>query len=62
MLTLAQAIAYNKTKHKTQQQDARTIKRWYAKGYYLKEDASIGLYRWYITVGGKEFVKYYTGS
>ena len=60
MLTLAQAIAYNKAKHKTQQQDARTIKRWYAQGYYLKEDAVLGLYRWYITVGNTEFVKYST--
>ena len=60
MLTLAEALTHNKAKHKTQQQDARTIKNWYARGYYLKEDAIFGLYRWYITVGGKEFVKYKT--
>ena len=58
MLTLAQALDYNK---KTKQQDPRTIKNWYAKGYYLKQDEAIkSIYRWYITVGGKEFVKYST--
>lgn len=37
--------------------DRRTVKRWYEKGYYMREDG-----RWYMTVGGKEYVKYYTGS
>jgi hypothetical protein len=50
MLTLAEAI-------KQCNMDRRTVKRWYAQGYYMREDR-----RWYITVGGKEFVKYYTGA
>lgn len=37
--------------------DPRTTAKWYAKGYYMKED---GL--WYSMHGGREFVKYYTGS
>jgi hypothetical protein len=48
MLTLAQATAKCRM-------DRRTVKRWYAQGYYMRDD---GL--WYITVGGKEFVKYST--
>ena len=48
MLTLAEAIVQAKM-------DRRTVKRWYARGYYLRDDG-----RWYITVGGKEYVKYCT--
>ncbi len=58
MLTLAEALAYNKALPiPTNRQDARQIKRWYAKGYYLRADG-----RWYISVGGVEYVKYYTGN
>lgn len=35
MLTLTQALQYNKTLIVTNQQDPRQIKNWYAKGYYL---------------------------
>lgn len=49
-LTLTQA-------QKACNMDRRTVKRWYEQGYYMKTDG-----RWYITVGGKEYVKYYTGS
>lgn len=37
--------------------DPRTTARWYAQGYYMKADG-----RWYITVGGVEYPKYYTGN
>ena len=50
MLTLAQA-------KKQCRMDPRTTARWYAQGYYMKTDG-----RWYSMHGGKEFVKYYTGS
>ena len=42
MLTLAEALQHNKTKIKTNQQDPRQIKRWYAQGYYL---CSAGVWR-----------------
>ena len=50
MLTLKEA-------QKACNMDRRTTARWYAKGYYMKADG-----RWYISVGGKEYIKYYTGS
>lgn len=49
-LTLAQA-------QKACNMDRRTVKRWYDQGYYMREDG-----RWYMTVGGVEYVKYHTGS
>lgn len=55
MLTLEQALVYNKALIKTNQQDPRTIKRWYARGYYLKADGG-----WYMTASGKEYRKYST--
>ena len=45
MLTLSQAL-------KTSTYDKRTIKRWYAQGYYLRDDG-----RWYMSIGGREMPK-----
>ena len=50
MLTLAQAKKLNRM-------SVSTTARWYKQGYYMRAD---GL--WYITVGSKEYVKYYTGA
>lgn len=50
MLTLAEA-------KRLCNMDPRTTARWYARGYYMKANG-----RWYISVGGVEYVKYYTGS
>ena len=52
-LTLQQALASNKQNNN--RQDRRTVKSWYERGYYLKDD---GL--WYSMHGGREFVKYST--
>ena len=57
MLTLAEALLQNKQLIKTNQMDPRTIRSWYAKGYYVKAD---GL--WYMQAGNQEYRKYYTGS
>lgn len=55
MLTLEQALAYNKALPiPTNRQDARQIKRWYAQGYYLRADGV-----WCNYDGSR---KYYTGS
>lgn len=48
MLTLAQAKKLNNM-------HPSTTARWYAQGYYMREDL-----RWYITVGSKEYRKYST--
>ena len=58
-LTLAQVRAkIRATQHPSQHRSAcAQAGRFYARGYYMKTD---GLF--YITVGGKEYVKYYTGS
>lgn len=57
MLTLAEALLQNRQQIKTNRQDPRTIRRWYAQGYYVKADGV-----WYIQAGGREFRKYSTGS
>ena len=58
-LTLAQVRAkIRATQHPSQHRSAcAQVGGFYAQGYYMKTD---GLF--YITVGGKEYVKYYTGS
>jgi hypothetical protein len=58
-LTLAQVRAQIRaTQHPSQHRSAcAQVGRFYAQGCYMKTD---GLF--YITVGGKEYVKYYTGS
>ncbi len=58
-LTLAQVRAkIRATQHPSQHRSAcAQVGRFYAQGYYMKTD---GLF--YITIGGKEYVKYYTGS
>ncbi len=55
LLTLQQALERNRQQIKTNRQDPRTIKSWYAQGYYVKADGS-----WYIQSGGKEYAKYQT--
>jgi len=50
MLTVTEAI-------KACRMDRRTVKRWYAQGYYMKPDG-----HWYGSSGGREYPKYYTGS
>lgn len=57
MLTLGEATRYNREAIKTNRFSSGTIRKWYAEGYYLKSDG-----KWYITVGGKEYQKYYTGE
>jgi uncharacterized protein VirK/YbjX len=55
MLTLEQALQFNKALAiKTNRQDARQIKRWYAQGYYMGADGM-----WYNSNGSR---KYYTGN
>jgi hypothetical protein len=58
-LTLAQARALaRKNQHPSQRRSiAAQVGRFYAQGYYMREDG-----RFYITVGGKEYEKYYTGA
>ena len=58
-LTLAQVRAQIRaTQHPSNHRSAcAQVGRFYAEGYYMKTD---GLF--YITVGGKEYLKYYTGS
>lgn len=58
-LTLAQARAKARAnQHPNQSRSiAAQVGRFYAQGYYMRED---GVF--YITVGGKEYRKYYTGA
>jgi hypothetical protein len=53
MLTLAQALEYNNTKIKTNQQGTKQIKNWYAQGYYL---CSAGT--WYNSDGTRKYSTY----
>jgi hypothetical protein len=58
-LTLAQVRAQIRaTQHPSVQRSAcAQVGRFYAQGYYMKTDG-----RFYTTVGGKEYLKYYTGA
>lgn len=58
-LTLAQVRAQIRaTQHPSQHRSAcAQVGRFYAQGYYMKDDGCF-----YITVGGKEYPKYYTGN
>lgn len=58
-LTLAQARAQARAnQHPSNHRSiSAQVGRFYAQGYYMKADG-----RFYITVGGKEYPKYYTGS
>jgi uncharacterized protein (DUF2267 family) len=53
--TLAEALAYNKAKIKTNRQSTLQLKNWYAQGYYLRSN---GMY--YSEDGGVERRKYCT--
>ncbi len=59
MLTLAQARALARlNQHPSNRRSiAAQVGRFYAQGYYMKADG-----RFYITVGGVEYPKYYTGN
>ena len=59
MLTLAQVRAQIRaTQHPSCHRSAcAQVGGFYAQGYYMKADG-----RFYITVGDKEYVKYYTGA
>jgi hypothetical protein len=54
MLTLAQALQYNKALIKTNQQSTKQIKNWYAQGYYL---CSEGL--WHNSDGSRKYCTAY---
>ena len=58
-LSLAQARAKARAnQHPSQHRSiAAQVGRFYAQGYYMREDG-----RFYITVGGKEYVKYSTAA
>lgn len=59
MLTLKQARALARlNQHPSNRRSiAAQVGRFYAQGYYMKDDG-----QFYITVGGKEYPKYYTGN
>lgn len=58
-LTLAQARALARAnQHPSQRRSiAAQVGRFYAQGYYMKADG-----RFYINIGGKEYVKYSTAA
>lgn len=59
MLTLAQARKLaRENQHPSQRRSiAAQVGRFYAQGYYMKADG-----KFYMTVGGVEYRKYYTGN
>lgn len=57
ILTLEQALERNRSLIKTNRSDRRTIKRWYAQGYYMRSDGN-----WYSMSGDKEYRKYSTAG
>jgi len=58
-LTLAQALAFNNAKTKTNRQSTRQLKNWYAEGYKMKAN---GVWLYINIFGGRDSVKYYTGA